>query len=415
MSNNVNNNLTPRRHVAFLGTWSTVLLDKRNPYIVLFWSIAYGGLGHIIIDKYVRGLILVVGEAFLNFVSHLNLALYYTLVGQFDLAKQSLDMKWFFLYLTVYCFSIIDSYISTVQNNKAYTLAKRENVEIKSSTINSIGYNEIVEISPVLASILSAILPGAGSFVTQRLIRSFVLIIFWVAIAFLSGFYSAIVYTFSGQFSLVKSSLDIQWFLNIPSIWFFAVYEAYTSAIENNKLFRWNTSMFLKREYQNSQFIMPDKDVHDAVYLLSVFEHSKTEEAVTALQSKGIGKDAILAAPVDRRNEGKMLFDSIHSSDGKNRMAFVFILGTIGTILGSIWGFQLDWGPILCGFIGAVIGSIIGLLIMLITYLVRKQHYSSKKSLGVIIIVRCDPNQVEMAQDILWENAAMGVSKLNLQ
>ena len=357
------------------------------------------------------------GEAYLNYASKFNLAFYFTLTNQFELAKQVLDTRFLFLYLAVYCFSVFDSYRETIEINKVFTLASREGYKVNCFAINSNSFTHINAIPPWYSAIWSAVLPGAGCFLIQRMNRAFLLISVWAVISFNSRLYPAIVYTLTGQFDLAKSVLDIQWFMNIPSLWFYSIYESYSCAIENNKLYRWELSKYMKSEYQNTGYKMPCSEVEmkNPMYIMSVFEYSsKLEEAVTALQMKGIPKEAILSVPLDRRNEGKKLFDTVHSSDSISMLAFPMILAMLCSLLCTVLGFHLAWGPILWGFVGALGGFLVGLGIRLIiaSHSIRKQN--SSKFSGIIVIVRCEKEQAEMAQDLLWANAAMGVSTLSV-
>jgi len=70
---------------------------------------------------------------------------------------------------------------------------------------------------------------------------------------------SALHYTFLGQFEYAKSIVNPQWFLNISSVYFFAIYDAYENTVSNNKLFDWEQIRFLKKNYQDKNFNMPFK------------------------------------------------------------------------------------------------------------------------------------------------------------
>lgn len=119
-----------RRKIAYVGAWNIVMLDRRNPYIVVFWSMAYAGLGHIFLDKYFRGIILFVGKTLFNYLAHLNIAIFYSVTGRFDLTAQVLDARWLLLYMAVYCLAIFDSYREAVEINNTYILAAREDSQI---------------------------------------------------------------------------------------------------------------------------------------------------------------------------------------------------------------------------------------------------------------------------------------------
>jgi hypothetical protein len=151
------------------------------------------------------------------------------------------------------------------------------------------------------------------------------------------------------------------------------------------------------------------------MYVFSLFAHSaRLEMAITELQMKGIPKEAILAVPLDRRNEGRMLFDTTHSSDSASMMALPMILAMMLTLFGAVIGFQLIWGPVVWAFIGAAAGFLLGVVLRLVIALLYKQRQSAQHKAGVVLLVRCDADQTQMAQDILWSNAAMGVSKLSM-
>jgi hypothetical protein len=152
------------------------------------------------------------------------------------------------------------------------------------------------------------------------------------------------------------------------------------------------------------------KGTGQPVYAYSIFEHSlDIESALSGLQTKGIGKEAILAVPLDRRDEEGMLFDKVNSSDGTSMLALGMILGMIGTLLGSILGFRLTWGPILWGVIGAAAGFLMGFGIRLVYARTHGKSGKPQKT-GVVVVVRCGPDQADWVKDLLWKNGAMGVS-----
>jgi hypothetical protein len=399
-----------------IGAWATVQLDIRNPYTACFWSIAYAGLGHILLDQYIVGFILLLSEIFLNLASNLNLAIFYTLTARFEMARQVLNFRVFPVYVVVYCFAIFDSFREAVLINKTYILASREGAQVNCFAMNTLTFSHLNSVSPLLSATWSAFLPGSGYFIVQKMNRAVMVMALWIANVYLSGFCLAVVHTVSGNHELAKASLDIHWFLNLPSIWFFSVYDGYSSAVQNNKLYRLELSNYLKKEYQSGDFLAADrtkagvKDGGNPVYAYSVFEHSPgVEFAITGLEARGIGKDAILAVPLGRRREEIMRFNKLNASDETSKLAPAMILGMIGTLLGAIFGFLLAWGPILWGLIGAIAGSILGFGIRIAYALIHAKGEKSQKT-GVIVVVRCAPAQAEMVKDALWKDGALGVS-----
>lgn len=406
-----------RRERAYVGTWGTTQMHLRNPFVVAFWSLAFGGLGHVLLAKYIRGFILVVNEIYFNVSSHLNVAIYYTLIGKFEMAKQVLEIKWLIPYIGLYGFAIWDSYREAVDINNNFVLAAREDAEVKPFVISSMGINYLNKVSPWVCTAWSIIVPGSGQIILHRMNRAFFLLFFWIISCYLSRVFPAIFYTMATQFDKAKTVLDIQWFLNLPSIYFFAMYDAYSGSVEQNKLFDWELTKFLKKDYQNTLFSLPFKKRNSGenMYIISLFQYTiNLEKAITALQMEGIAKENILAVPLDKQAEGRLLFDRMHYSDGLSLLDLPMILGMVFSLFTCIYGFHLYWGPILWWVIGASFGFTLGLAIKLIATKYRNYKQNNDMEIGVVVIVSCDANQLNLVKGLLWSNSALGVSKLNL-
>jgi hypothetical protein len=146
--------------------------------------------------------------------------------------------------------------------------------------------------------------------------------------------------------------------------------------------------------------------------VIATFENSIfIELAISALEQKGIPKERIFAAPLDKRQEPRQIFDTIHQADGISFFDAGAILGTCLMLLGAIYGAVLKWGPIIWGIIGAVVGIILGVGIKLLIF--RKKQISRKKVTSeVVLLIRCDDHQWDVVEKILWENTALGLSRV---
>jgi hypothetical protein len=144
--------------------------------------------------------------------------------------------------------------------------------------------------------------------------------------------------------------------------------------------------------------------------VIATFENSLfIEMAISALEQKGISKEKIFAAPLDKRTEPRQLFDTIHRADGISLFDAGAILGTCFMLLGSIYGYVLKWGPIIWGIIGMLSGLSIGILIKL--WLVKKNKNGNKKiSSEIVLMIRCEDYQWESVQQMLWDNLALGIT-----
>jgi hypothetical protein len=409
---------TFRRKKAFVSTLGTTQLHLRNPFIVAFWSVMFPGLGHMLISKYLRGWILFIWEITINLMAHINLAIFYSLTGNFDLAKTIIDKRWVLLYIPTFLFAVCDSYRTTVDLNQQYILAAREDAEIEIFKMGSLEVNYIDKTNPQSSAVWSAFMPGIGQLSSHIIPESFFILIWWIVIVYFSNVLPAIQYTMTGNLVQGMSVIDKQWFLNIPSVYLFSIYAAYTKAVELNNLFDWEQSKYLNKNYQNNSFHMPanrNNNRGEHMYIISTFEHSiSLESAITAIQMKGIDKKDILAVPLDKRGEERQLFDTLHRSDGLSMLDIPMISASVFALLGSIYGFVLLWGPIIWGIIGTVIGFGLGLAVKLFTIKKYSNRINSKETSEVVLIIECKDTQLESVKDTLWAHDALGVRKLNL-
>lgn len=406
-----------RRAVAYLSILGTTQLHLRNPFIVATWSMAFPGMGHILLSKYFRGFLLFIWEVYVNYKAHINLLIFYSVIGDFEKAKQVVDIHWMSLYVPTYIFAMWDSYRTTIDMNHAYMLAAREDAEIKPFKIGAMEVNYLDKRNPWVSVMWSLLVPGAGQLYIHRLVTAFFLVVWFIVICYNSKFLPAMHYTFLGDFEMAKSIIDKQWVLNIPSVYFFGIYDAYINTVENNKLFRWEQSKFFKRQYQNSSFTMPSNKSSrgDKMYIVSTFDHSVyLELAITAIQMRGIKKENIMAIPIDKKGEERALFDSMHSSDGLSLFDLPAILAVIFGIFGGIYGFVLKWGPFIWGLIAIALGLILGFVIKLIVTKKYSDRQKDKRGTEVVLIIDCNENQLDMVKDTLWSHNALGVSKLDL-
>ncbi len=406
-----------RRYRAYVSTVGTTQLHLRNPWVVAFWSAMFVGLGHILLSKYLRGFLLFGFEIAIDVVGHINLALFYSFTGQFEMAKGVLDTKLMLLYIPAYFFGIWDSYRTTVDLNNQFLLSVREDAAIKPFKMDAIEINYLDKKAPWSAVFWSLLVPGAGQIAIHRLITAFFILAWTIVVIYQANVLPAIHHTMAGNFEQAKTMLNIHWFLNIPSLYFFAAYDACVNTVESNKVFDWEQAKYLKRKYQRSDYPMPTNKQRGskAMYIVSTFRYSiGLEKAVTALEMKGVKKQDILAIPMDKRGESPQLFDTMNQSDGLSLLDLSFILGSFFALLGAIYGFNLYWGPVIWGLIGFVVGAAAGLLIKLLLNKKYLEDRSQTTDSEVVLIIDCQANEAETIKKVLWEHDALGVRKLDL-
>ncbi|MGD6965571.1 hypothetical protein ACQCVP_04030 [Rossellomorea vietnamensis] len=252
--NNYTNDNTARRYKAHISIWGTTQIHLRNPYIIAWWSAAFPGFGHLLLSKYLRGFVLFIWEVIVNVNANVNLAMVYSFQGEIQMAKDVLDTRWLLIYIPVFIFGIWDSYRTTVDMNKIYVLAEREEHRFNSFSIGALEINYLDKRNPVMSVIWSLFVPGLGQLYIHRILTAFFVIIWVVTFSYFSHGLEAISLLFLGKVQEATSVLKPDWLLFFPSIYGFSVYDSYINTVENNKLFEKEQRKYLKENYQAATF-----------------------------------------------------------------------------------------------------------------------------------------------------------------
>ena len=246
-----------RRQRAILSQFTTGQLHLKNPWLVAFFSFSYPGFGHLMQHRYAAAFILILWETFINVMAHVNLGILYSLLGEFEKAKEVLDVRWLMLYVAIYMFGIWDGYRTTIDLNKQYLLAEREDAPISPIKMGAWDMNYLDKRKPWVAMVWSALFPGLGHLYLHNVISGFFIFLYTVGIFYFGHISQSIHLSLLGNFVQAKKVLDMQWTLYFPSIYFFIIYDSYVSAVEHNKLFEKEMSHFLREKYQNRNFNTP--------------------------------------------------------------------------------------------------------------------------------------------------------------
>ncbi len=401
----------PRRPLAYINQIGVTQLHLRNPLVIAMWSALFPGFGHLLLSRYIRAIVLFLWEIFINLRAQINMALFYSFLGQFDLARDVIDIRWSLLYIPTYLFAVWDSYMLAVDMNKQYILASREDAPITPFLIKSLGIDFLSKKPPLVSSAWCAMVPGLGHIMLQRILHGAFVLIWWVAIVYYSNALTALHLTCFGQFDGARQVLEPQWFLNLPSVFFFCVYTTYVNSVESNRLFDREQSQFMKRNYQSAQFPFPIIKAGETgapMYVAAMFKQTvEVELAVTALEGAGIQKNSILAVPVETKAHSGRLFDTTFASSGDSLLDLPMILGALVCLSGCIYGYILAWGPVVWGVIGAAAGFGAGLCIKL--FVLKKKRTRATKS-EVVILVACEENKAEFVCRTLRDNGALGAN-----
>lgn len=241
----------PRRTKMFMGALGSNVIHKSSPWAATWWSVAMPGFGHIHLGMYVKGFILMGGEIAFNLLGHINVAIYYSLLGQFHRANQVLGYQWATLYCAIFAFSVYDSYRVAVEINKmAWLEAKQKTRDFTRNAIQEMDINALDKRIPWLGAFWSTVFTGLGHIYSHRIVSGFLLLGWTVAIAYYSKLPYLVMYSFTGQFPLVHQiKIDYEWVLFFPSIYTFGIFDAYEQVVTFNQLFKDEQIYYLQNKY----------------------------------------------------------------------------------------------------------------------------------------------------------------------
>ncbi|MEH7417246.1 hypothetical protein V7266_18340 [Neobacillus drentensis] len=215
-----------------------------NPWIPTLWSFIFPGFGHLLTGMYIEAYLLMIWEIIVNTQSHLNQAILYSFTGNTNLAKQVLNLNWALMYIAVYVFAAWDSYRSNVDTNNLYVLAEKDKATIKPMDLSGFSIVYLEKYKPKTVAIWTALMPGLGQILVHKIPTGFFILGWWMFLCYRSNLWSAIYYTFFGSFDKTISILKPEWFLFIPSLYIFAIYDAYCASVELNKVFKLEQAFF---------------------------------------------------------------------------------------------------------------------------------------------------------------------------
>lgn len=402
--------------IAYISPNTINMTGQKNPGVIAWWSAAFPGYGHMILGSYVIGVILIVHEGVINYLSGLNSAIFYSFIGDFNTAKQSLDIKWVMAYVPPYIFAIWDSYQRTIQLNEDDMLARQGNYKIITKGTSALNINRLDIKKPVVAVCWTFLGPGAGHIYINRL-PILISVPWFVAVTYFANFLPAIHHTLVGNFEAARAVADPQWLLNLPSLYGFMAYDAYLHTLEYNNLYKLYQKDYLQRTYQDTDYQMPSslrrdqmpdlfKRKKSTMYIVASFTLNKNlERALAELKHSGIQRKHILALPLDTQ-VNRQQYDSYK----KTLFEAAPIAGTIVTLFGVIYGFVLEWGPVLWGLIGFGIGTGLGLIFDLYRTAKKKKGKREGTVTEIFILIHCQQDQTEKVKDILWRWMPLGVS-----
>lgn len=398
--------IKPRYSKGQISVWGVNSVYPRTPWVAAWWSFTFPGFGHMFLGKYLPGFILIIWELVVNNMSHLNEAIALSFLGRFEEATDVLNQDWALLYVSVYVFSIWDSYRCAVEIKKSHVLSEIEDAPVTPSHVSYFDVNILDKRHPWAGAIWSVFQPGLGQLYSSSTVVGAFVLAWWIFVSYQAHFVRAVLYSFLGHFDKATAILDWQWALFLPSIYTFSIYQAYASVTESNTLFDIEQVRFLRvRDANLTQPIISDDK---SIKIIATFDQSPfVEMVIHDVEKLGVPPQNIVALPLENLDSHKHILDNIHHVDGESVLDGAMVSATFFAVLGAVWGFVWHWGPIIWGLIGLFGGFGLGLIIELIVNKKKLKVFAGKKS-EVIIEITCITSLQEQLIKTLKLRRAMG-------
>ncbi|MCO7176237.1 hypothetical protein ACFP7A_10155 [Sporolactobacillus kofuensis] len=240
-----------RRNRAVIDPLGTANLRYQNPAVVAWWSAAFPGLGHMLLDMHIKGNVLFLFEIIINVHAKLNLAMVYSFTGDFQQSAAVLNTRWVLIYIPFYFFCIWDSYRSAIKINQLTIMTKNQPIHLKVLELRSFEICFLDKRQPWIAAVWSMLIPGLGQLYARRLITSLALMSWALTIYINCNEFQSVLMLLDGV-SSYQDALQVlkpEWLLFMPSLIFGSSYDAYSKTIDNNRLFEEEQRTYLESNW----------------------------------------------------------------------------------------------------------------------------------------------------------------------
>jgi TM2 domain-containing membrane protein YozV len=148
-------------------------------------------------------------------LGHVNEAIYYTFLGQFQRANQVLNYQWTTLYCALFVFALFDSYRVAVEINKMAWLESRQKIRnLTRNAVQGFDLSALDKRIPWVSAFWSIMFTGLGHIYCHKIVSGFLLLGWTVTIAFHAKLPYLVMFTLTGQIHrLHELAINYEWAL----------------------------------------------------------------------------------------------------------------------------------------------------------------------------------------------------------
>ncbi|MDE3838297.1 hypothetical protein C0966_02720 [Bacillus methanolicus] len=96
-------------------------MNKITKLEAVLWSIALPGFSQLLYGSFLKGILFVVFEVFINLNSNFNLAIMYSFQGEIEKAFEVTDFQWLMFYPCLYMMAMWDAYKAASQEEEKFS------------------------------------------------------------------------------------------------------------------------------------------------------------------------------------------------------------------------------------------------------------------------------------------------------
>jgi len=202
----------------------------------------------------------------------------------------------------------------------------------------------------------------------------------------------------------------------MPSVIGGAMYHAFTSSIEQNRLFRTLQRQYLTDRYDSAPCVLSGfSGGEQPLWIVGTFEHSiELEQALSNLEPNGIDKSRIIPVLMDTDSSPAIRFTDQRYDQMSKSIEIGIAAATASSVIGISVGFILEWGPIIWGILYAICGFAAAFGVSFWLKPKQMRTRKSDKLPEVTVLVQYDKEEeASSIKTILWQYNALTVGKLN--
>lgn len=132
-------------------------------------------------------------------------------------------------------------------------------------------------------------------------------------------------------------------------------------------------------------------------------------QALLDMENAGIGKDRLLVVPLDASPDGTKPAAYFNPIAGQSGVESGIAVATASAVVFISRGFEMAWGPLVWGMIGAAGGFAAGYFLQRLYAARKRSRLRTERASEMTVLVECEESERQQVLHALWTNKALSV------